>query len=158
MKISATAGTLDAVNIGAAATCCNGSHGLSPDGQWLAISCSMPDKPESRVYIVPSGGGTPRLITENPNLYWHSWSPDGKTIVFTRPDPHGSLNIYAIPKLKVVEESGLDLGFARLAMIRITFRRANTSISTQTEAAVCRSGVCVQMVSGPEQVTLGRLS
>ena len=95
MKISATAGTPDAVNVGAA-TRCNGSHGLSPDGQWLAISCSMPDKPESRVYIVPSGGGTPRLITENPNSYWHSWSPDGKTIVFTRPD-HGSLNIYAIP-------------------------------------------------------------
>ena len=55
----------------------------------------MPEKPESRIYIVPTNGGTPRLVTEHPNSYWHSWSPDGKTIVFTRPD-HGSLNIYAI--------------------------------------------------------------
>jgi hypothetical protein len=94
MKIPASGGTPDAVNIGAA-TRCNGSHGLSPDGNWLAISCSMPEKPESRIYIVPSNGGTPRLITEHPNSYWHSWSPDGKVIVFTRPD-HGSLNIYAI--------------------------------------------------------------
>jgi len=94
MKIPASGGTPDAVDIGAA-TRCNGSHGLSPDGNWLAISCSMPEKPESRIYIVPSNGGTPRLITEHPNSYWHSWSPDGKVIVFTRPD-HGSLNIYAI--------------------------------------------------------------
>jgi TolB protein len=94
MKIPATSGTPDAVNIGTA-TRCNGSHGLSPDGKWLAISCSMPEKPESRIYTVPSSGGTPLLITEHPNSYWHSWSPDGKTIIFTRPD-HGSLNIYSI--------------------------------------------------------------
>jgi WD40 repeat protein len=94
MRISATGGTPDSVDVGAA-TRCNGSHGLSPDGKWLAISCSMPEKPESRIYVVPSNGGTPRLITEHPNSYWHSWSPDGKTIVFSRPD-HGSLNIYAI--------------------------------------------------------------
>jgi hypothetical protein len=94
MKIPAAGGAPEAINIGAA-TRCNGSHGLSPDGKWLAISCSMPERPESRVYIVPSNGGTPRLVTEHPNSYWHSWSPDGKMIVFTRPD-HGSLNIYAI--------------------------------------------------------------
>ena len=78
-----------------AATRCTGSHGLSPDGKWLAISCSMPDKPETRVYIVPSAGGDPRLVTENPASYFHSWSPDGKTIAFTRPS-HGSGNIYSI--------------------------------------------------------------
>ena len=94
MKIPATGGKPDAINIGAA-TRCNGNHGFSPDGKWLAISCSMPEKPESHVYIIPSSGGTPRLVTEHPNSYWHSWSPDGKTILFTRPD-HGSLNIYAI--------------------------------------------------------------
>jgi TolB protein len=94
MKIPAAGGTPDAINVGAA-TRCNGSHGLSPDGKWLAISCSMPERPESRIYIVPSDGGTPRLVTEHPNSYWHSWSPDGKTIVFSRPD-RSSLNIYAI--------------------------------------------------------------
>jgi TolB protein len=79
-----------------AATKCTGSHGLSPDGKWLAISCAMPDKPEVRVYVVPSQGGAPRLITQNPNSYWHSWSPDGKTILFVRPN-HGALTIYAVP-------------------------------------------------------------
>ena len=36
------------------------------------------------------------MVTANPNSYFHSWSPDGKTILFTRP-ANGSLNIYAIP-------------------------------------------------------------
>jgi TolB protein len=107
MKISVAGGKPDAVNIGAASRC-NGSHGLSPDGRWLAISCSMPEKPESRIYIVPSNGGTPRLITEHPNSYWHSWSPDGKTLLFTRPD-HGSLNIYAI-SVEGGEERALTSG------------------------------------------------
>ena len=51
--------------------------------------CSMPGKPETRVYIVPSAGGEPRLLTENPSSYFHSWSPDGKTIAFTRPNHSG---------------------------------------------------------------------
>lgn len=92
--IPAEGGTVAILNTGAASRC-TGSHGLSPDGKWLAISCSMPDKPETRVYIVPSGGGEPRLVTENPSSYFHSWSPDGKTIAFTRPN-HGSGNIYSI--------------------------------------------------------------
>ena len=93
--VPAEGGAPAALNVGAA-TRCTGSHGLSPDGKWLAISCSMPDKPETRVYIVPAAGGEPRLVTENPASYFHSWSPDGSTIAFTRPS-HGSGNIYAIP-------------------------------------------------------------
>ncbi len=34
---------------------------------------------------MPATGGTPRVVTKNPNSYFHSWSPDGKTILFTRP-------------------------------------------------------------------------
>lgn len=94
MTVSTDGGTPQPLNIGDA-TRCNGSHGLSPDGQWLAITCSTPGKPESRVYVVPAAGGTPRLVTEHPNSYFHSWSADGKTIIFTRPDD-GASNIYAI--------------------------------------------------------------
>jgi hypothetical protein len=107
MKIAATGGAPEVLDIGAA-THCNGSHGLSPDGKWLAITCSMPDKPESRVYIVPSGGGIPRLVTEHPYSYWHSWSPDGKTIAFTRPS-HGASNIYSI-SVEGGEEKALTSG------------------------------------------------
>ena len=64
---------------------CTGSHGLSPDGKWLAMTCTTPDHPGRRVYIVPATGGAPRMVTDNPDSYFHSWSPDGKTILFTRP-------------------------------------------------------------------------
>jgi Tol biopolymer transport system component len=94
MTVPADGGAPQPLNIGNA-TRCNGSHGLSPDGQWLAITCSTPGKLESRVYVVPATGGTPRLVTEHPDSYFHSWSADGKTIIFTRPD-HGASNIYAI--------------------------------------------------------------
>jgi Tol biopolymer transport system component len=29
------------------------------------------------------------MVTQNPSSYFHSWSPDGKTIAFTRPHPGG---------------------------------------------------------------------
>ncbi len=74
---------------------CTGSHGLSPDGKWLAMTCTTPEQPGRRVYVVPATGGAPRMVTANPNSYFHSWSPDGKTILFTRPS-NGTLNILAI--------------------------------------------------------------
>jgi Tol biopolymer transport system component len=82
------------IDIGGA-TDCTGSHGLSPDGKWLAITCVTLGHPGRRVYIVPLGGGAPRMVTANPDSYFHSWSPDGKTILFTRPG-RGSINIFAI--------------------------------------------------------------
>lgn len=92
--IPASGGTPQLIDVGNA-TDCTGSHGVSPDGKWLAITCVTPGHPEHRVYIVPIGGGTPRMVTEHPDSWFHGWSPDGKTIAFTRPD-HGSGNIYAI--------------------------------------------------------------
>jgi dipeptidyl aminopeptidase/acylaminoacyl peptidase len=35
------------------------------------------------------------MVTANPDSYFHSWSPDGKMILFTRPS-RGTLNIFAI--------------------------------------------------------------
>ncbi len=93
--IPADGGTATPLDIGGA-THCTGSHGFSPDGKLLAISCSMPDQPETRVYILPATGGTPHILTTNPRSYFHSWSPDGRTILFSRPE-HGTINFYAIP-------------------------------------------------------------
>jgi TolB protein len=75
---------------------CNNDHGISPDGQFLAISDSTAGDHKSRVYIVPIAGGTPRIITPNAPSYWHGWSPDGKTLAFTgqRGD---NFDIYTVP-------------------------------------------------------------
>jgi len=90
------------------ATDCTGSHGLSPDGKWLAMTCVTPDQPGRRIYIVPATGGTPRLVTANPDSYFHSWSPNGKTILFTRLS-HGTLTIYSIA-VDGGRETALTLG------------------------------------------------
>ncbi|HUB18792.1 MAG TPA: hypothetical protein VL990_09170 [Acidobacteriaceae bacterium] len=95
MTVPADGGTPQPIDTGEA-TRCSGSHGLSPDGQLLAMTCATAAQPEFRVYIVPVTGGASRLLTRHPNSWFHSWSPDGRTILFTRPD-HGSLNIFAIP-------------------------------------------------------------
>ena len=61
---------------------CNNDHGISTDGQWLAVSSQSADDPNSRIYLVPIAGGTPKLVTKNGGSYWHGWSPDGKTLAF----------------------------------------------------------------------------
>ncbi len=94
LRVPAAGGTPQPVPMGEGLHC-NGSHGLSPDGTLLAVSCSTPALPGSHVYVLPATGGAPRLVTEHTDSYFHTWSPDGKTIVFTRPD-QGSGNIFAI--------------------------------------------------------------
>ena len=93
---------------------CNNDHGISPDGNWLAISDQSTDDHKSRVYIVPIAGGTPRQITPNAPSYWHGWSPDGKTLAFTgqRGD---NFDIYSIPaaggeETRLTTAPGLDDG------------------------------------------------
>jgi len=95
MTVPASGGAPMPIETGIAVHC-NGSHGVSPDGKSLAISCNAKGSAGSQVYIVPLGGGTPRLVTENPQSYFHGWSPDGKTIAFTRPHPGGG-DIFTIP-------------------------------------------------------------
>ena len=75
---------------------CNNDHGISPDGKQLAISDNSQGDHESRVYIVPIGGGTPRRITEKAPSYWHGWSPDGKTLAFVG-QRDGDFDIYTLP-------------------------------------------------------------
>jgi len=93
--IPAEGGEAKAIDIGDVSGC-TGSHGLSPDGKWLAMTCMNGPQPGARIYIAPSSGGAPRMLTGNPNSWFHSWSPDGKTIAFVRP-AQGSLYIFAIP-------------------------------------------------------------
>lgn len=96
-----------------AAIGCNNDHGLSPDGKWLAIS-SGHDRQGSKIYIIPSGGGAPRLVTPEGPSYWHGWSPDGKLLAYCakRGD---NFDIYTIPtgggkETRLTDAEGLDDG------------------------------------------------
>lgn len=93
---------------------CNNDHGISPDGQLLAISDQSAEDKKSHVYVLPIAGGTPRQITKNAPSYWHGWSPDGKTLAFTgqRGD---NFDIYTIPveggeETRLTTAAGLDDG------------------------------------------------
>lgn len=100
----------------------NNDHGISPDGTQLVIShhdqtgtpYGQRDFRSSRIYILPMEGGTPTAVTPKTPSFWHGWSPDGKTLVYTalRND---NFDIYAIPitggeEVRLTEHPGLDDG------------------------------------------------
>ena len=92
---------------------CNNDHGISPDGSLLAISDQTKDD-KSRIYVLPSGGGTPRLVTTLAPSYWHGWSPDGKTLAYCA-ERNGNFDIYTIPaaggeEQRLTTAPGLDDG------------------------------------------------
>ena len=92
---------------------CNNDHGLSPDGKELAISDQTKDG-KSRIHILPSGGGTPRLITELGPSYWHGWSPDGQTLAYCA-ERGENFDIYTIrvhggEETRLTTAPGLDDG------------------------------------------------
>ncbi len=94
-RLGVSGGNPQAIDTGFA-TRCNNDHGISPDGTQLAISDNSQEDHDSLVYIVPIGGGTPRRITQKGPSYWHSWSPDGKTLAFVG-QRNGDFDIYTIP-------------------------------------------------------------
>ncbi len=95
------------------ATHCNNDHGLSPDGTRLAISDQSQGN-QSRIYLVPVAGGTPRRVTELGPSYWHGWSPDGKTLAYCA-ERNGEFDVYTIPaaggtETRLTTAPGLDDG------------------------------------------------
>ena len=92
---------------------CNNDHGFSPDGTQIAISDQSADG-KSRIYIIPSGGGTPLPVTKLAPSYWHGWSPDGKTLAYCA-ERNGEFDIYTIPvtggaETRLTNAPGLDDG------------------------------------------------
>lgn len=63
------------------AVACNNDHGISPDGTQIVISDKI-EFGKSAIYLVPSVGGAPRLVTQNHPSYWHGWSPDGQELAY----------------------------------------------------------------------------
>jgi TolB protein len=75
----------------------NNDHVLSFNGKMLGISDQSPSHGgQSRVFTVPLKGGTPKQITRLTPSYFHSWSPDGKWLVYTG----GRTNKFDIYKMR----------------------------------------------------------
>jgi Tol biopolymer transport system component len=94
----------------------NNDHVISFDGTMLVISDQS--QGGSAVYTVPIAGGTPKRMTANTPSYFHSWSPDGKTLVFTggRGKDTPEFDIYAMAadgsgaERNLTNSKGLDDG------------------------------------------------
>ncbi len=61
---------------------------VSPDGRWIVFVQARNGllmRPDSRLYIVPAGGGAARRMRCNTALMnsWHSFSPNGRWLVFS---------------------------------------------------------------------------
>lgn len=84
------------------ATTCNNDHGISPDGTQIVISHEDGNKANplawqsSKIYTLPINGGIPKLITKTNTSFWHGWSPDGSTLIYTALR-NGQWDIYSIP-------------------------------------------------------------
>lgn len=93
----------------------NNDHVLSFDGTMLGISDqSAAHGGQSAVFILPSGGGTPKQITAATPSYLHGWSPDGKHLVFTG-GRNGKYDIYKIStkggkETRLTDSEGLNDG------------------------------------------------
>jgi Tol biopolymer transport system component len=92
---------------------CNNDHGLSPDGTLLALSDDTASG-RSQIYVLPSSGGTPRLVTPNLPSYWHGWSPDGATLAYCA-ERDGTFGIFTVPvaggpERRLTRTDGLDDG------------------------------------------------
>ena len=89
----------------------NNDHGISFDGEMLAISHHRDGQPGggSTVYILPLSGGTPKQVTANSPSYWHGWSPNGKEVVYTAQRP--GIQAYNIYKANVADGKETQLTF-----------------------------------------------
>jgi Flp pilus assembly protein TadD len=61
---------------------------VSPDGKWIVFvqnKNGLLMRPDSKLYIVPFNGGTPRLMNCNLSLMnsWHTFSPNGRWLAFS---------------------------------------------------------------------------
>jgi hypothetical protein len=93
----------------------NNDHVLSFDGTMLGISDQSIAGTGSTIYTVAVGGGTPKRITTLAPSYLHSWSPDGKFLIYTG-GRGGEFDVYRTPadgsgpEVNLTNFRGLDDG------------------------------------------------
>lgn len=82
---------------------------VSPDGKWIIFvrnKNGLLMRPDSNLYIVPFGGGKERKLNCNLAVMnsWHSFSPNGRWLVFSSKTP----SLYTQMYLTHIDENGND--------------------------------------------------
>ncbi|HTD99875.1 MAG TPA: hypothetical protein VK668_11355 [Mucilaginibacter sp.] len=118
-KLDIATKALTVINTGSINTLMD-DHGLSPDGKWMAVTNTDVYNPAQKLikfsfYIVPITGGEPKRISVGDISFWHSWSPDGKTLAYCGGNDFSNLDVYTIPveggtPKRLTETPGLDDG------------------------------------------------
>ena len=72
---------------------------VSPDGKWVVFvqnKNGLLMRPDSKLYIVPSSGGAARPLRSNLKTMnsWHSFSPNGRWLVFSSKTPTPYTRLY----------------------------------------------------------------
>ena len=69
---------------------------FSPDGKWIAFLRDRLDTQD--IYVIPSGGGTPRQVTfDNRIILGISWNADGRDLIFAS-NRGGASSLWRIPR------------------------------------------------------------
>lgn len=93
----------------------NNDHVLSVDGTMQGISDQSTDAGQSTIFVLPSRGGVPKRITALTPSYLHSWSPDGKWLLYTG-GRNGNFDIYKMAsdgsgkEIRLTTDPALDDG------------------------------------------------
>ncbi|HTT63706.1 MAG TPA: tetratricopeptide repeat protein [Bryobacteraceae bacterium] len=72
---------------------------VSPDGKWIVFvqnKTGLLMRPDSKLYIVPAAGGVARPLRSNQPVMnsWHSFSPNGRWLVFSSKYPSPYTRLY----------------------------------------------------------------
>ena len=99
---------------------------VSPDGKWL-VFCQAENfmllMPDSRMYIVPIGGGKARELRGNLSRMnsWHAWSPNSRWIVYASK----GMSLYTDMFLAHIDENGEDAIPVLVEKARVPYRVIN---------------------------------
>lgn len=87
-------------------------HALSPNGKTLAFCIRLPEYSGTIIHTIPVTGGTPTQINKTGQSFPHSWSPDGKDILFGG-SRKGEYDVFKIPanggkEVQITDVRGYD--------------------------------------------------
>lgn len=82
---------------------------FSPDGKWIVFTQSsngLAIQPDSKLFILPAGGGIARKMKCNTDTMnsWHSWSPNSRWLVFSSKKNSPYTELF----LTHIDENGID--------------------------------------------------